>query len=168
MVAEGMVEEGLAITRTIHDRYHASKRNPWNEVECGDHYSRAMASYGVFINICGYYYHGPKGELSFLPKLTPENFKSAFTVAQGWGAYAQTFANNTQQVVIKLVYGKLCLNKLSITRFDEKNVISTIVKIDNQEVSSSITENNDCIDILFDGVVTIATDQELTVEVNYE
>ena len=168
MIAEGMVEKGLAITRTIHDRYHASKRNPWNEVECGDHYSRAMASYGVFINICGYQYHGPKGELSFHPKLTPENFKSAFTVAKGWGSYAQTFFDNVQNVVLKLVYGNLCLNKLSITRFDDKNVISTIVKIDNQAVSSSITENNGCIDIFFDGVVTIATDQEFTVEVNYE
>jgi hypothetical protein len=137
-------------------------------VECGDHYSRAMASYGVFINICGYQYHGPKGELSFHPKLTPENFKSAFTVAQGWGSYTQTFVNNTQQVVIKLVYGNLCLKKLSITKFDEKKVLSTSVKVGNQEVSNSIIENNDCIDILFDGVVTIATDQELTVEVNYE
>jgi len=168
MVAEGLVEKGLAIARTIHDRYHASKRNPWNEVECGDHYSRAMASYGVFINICGYQYHGPKGELSFHPKLTPENFKSAFTVAQGWGSYTQTFAENSQKVDIKLAYGKLCLNKLSISRFDGKNVTSTIVKLDNQEIASSIIEHNDCIDILFEAVVTIATDQDLTVEVNYE
>jgi len=48
MIWEGLVLEGLAITRTIHDRYHAAKRNPYNEVECSDHYSRAMMSYGVF------------------------------------------------------------------------------------------------------------------------
>ncbi|MGA2035802.1 MAG: GH116 family glycosyl-hydrolase [Thermoguttaceae bacterium] len=35
MIWEGLVEEGLAVTRAIHDRYHASRRNPWNEVECG-------------------------------------------------------------------------------------------------------------------------------------
>ena len=168
MIAEGMVDKGLAITKTIHDRYHASKRNPWNEVECGDHYSRAMASYGVFTNICGYHYHGPKGELSFAPKLAPENFKAAFTAAQGWGSYAQIFADNTQKVVIDLVYGKLCLNKLSVTKFDGKSVISTRVKIDEQAVSFSMTKNNDCIDILFDELVTIATNQELIVEVNYE
>ncbi|MCX7007066.1 MAG: hypothetical protein NTY53_07420, partial [Kiritimatiellaeota bacterium] len=31
MIAEGLVMEGLAITRMIHDRYHAARRNPWNE-----------------------------------------------------------------------------------------------------------------------------------------
>ena len=39
----------MAITRMIHDRYHPARRNPWNEVECSDHYARAMASYGVFL-----------------------------------------------------------------------------------------------------------------------
>ena len=28
MMAEGMIDETLVITRTIHDRYHAAKRNP--------------------------------------------------------------------------------------------------------------------------------------------
>jgi uncharacterized protein (DUF608 family) len=168
MVAEGMVEKGLAITRTIHDRYHASKRNPWNEVECGDHYSRAMASYGVFINICGYQYHGPKGELSFHPKLNLDNFKSAFTAAQGWGSYTQTLIDSSQKSAVKIVYGQLSLKKLSITKFDNKKLISATAKIDNQEILSSIAQNNDGIDVLFDELLTITKDQELTVEVNYE
>ena len=48
MIAEGLVQEGLAVTRAIHDRYSPSKRNPYNEIECGDHYSRSMASYASF------------------------------------------------------------------------------------------------------------------------
>ena len=67
MIWEGMVQEGLAMTRAIHDRYHPSRRNPWNEVECGDHYARSMASYGVFLAACGYEYHGPKRHLAFAP-----------------------------------------------------------------------------------------------------
>jgi non-lysosomal glucosylceramidase len=35
MVWEGLVREGLAVCRAVHDRYHAARRNPWNEVECG-------------------------------------------------------------------------------------------------------------------------------------
>ena len=61
------------MARAIHDRYHASRRNPWNEVECGDHYARSMASYGVFLAACGYEYHGPKRHLGFAP-LKPGRF----------------------------------------------------------------------------------------------
>ena len=88
MIAAGMLTEGLAIERTIHDRYHAARRNPWNEVECGDHYARAMASHGVFLAACGYEHHGPKGHLGFAPRLTPADFRAPFTAAEGWGTYA--------------------------------------------------------------------------------
>jgi len=115
MIWEGMLCKGLAITKAIHDRYHASKRNPWNEVECGDHYARAMASYGVFIAICGFEYHGPKQMIGFAPKITPENFKAAFTSAEGWGHYTQSRTVDNQHCKIILKYGKL---KIKTLKFD--------------------------------------------------
>ena len=89
MIAEGMVKEGLAVIRTVDERYDGNKRNPFNEVECGDHYARSMASYGALIAISGFEYHGPKGHIGFAPRLTPENFKAPFTAAEGWGSYEQ-------------------------------------------------------------------------------
>lgn len=114
MLWEGMVTEGLAITRAVHDRYHASRRNPWNEVECGDHYVRSMASYGVFTAACGFEYHGPRGHIGFAPKLTPDNFKAAFTAAEGWGTYHQSRATQSQIHVLEVKSGKLRLNSLSV------------------------------------------------------
>ncbi|MGD0538107.1 MAG: GH116 family glycosyl-hydrolase [Verrucomicrobiota bacterium] len=113
MIAEGMVQEGLAINRSVHDRYHAAKRNPWNEVECGDHYARSMASYGVFLAACGYEYHGPKGHLGFAPRLTPEDFRCAFTTAEGWGAFHQKLGTQGGQFDIQLKWGRLRLRTLS-------------------------------------------------------
>jgi non-lysosomal glucosylceramidase len=89
MIWEGLVQEGLAVTRAVHDRYHASRRNPWNEIECGDHYARSMASYGVFLAACGFEYHGPKGHIGFAPRLSPDNFKAPFTTARAWGTFSQ-------------------------------------------------------------------------------
>jgi len=114
MVWEGMVLEGLAVERAMHDRYHASKRNPWNEVECGDHYARSMASYGVFLAACGYEYYGPKGHLGFAPRLTPENFKAPFTTAEGWGTFSQRITADRQQVEVHLKFGKLRLRSLAL------------------------------------------------------
>lgn len=112
MIWEGMVQEGLAITRAIHDRYHASRRNPWNEVECGDHYARAMASYGVFLACCGFEYHGPQGRLAFAPRLTPEHFRAAFTTAEGWGTFEQKQEPGAQVKSLWVRWGTVRLRSL--------------------------------------------------------
>jgi non-lysosomal glucosylceramidase len=62
---------GLAVGRAIHDRYAPARRNPYNEIECSDHYARAAAGFSLFTAATGFDYHGPKGELGFAPKLTP-------------------------------------------------------------------------------------------------
>ena len=114
MVWEGMVQEGLAITRAVHDRYHPSHRNPWNEVECGNHYARSMASYGVFLAACGYEYHGPHGHLGFEPRLAPEDFKAAFTSAEGWGTFAQKRDGRKQRATVDIKHGRLHLRTLKV------------------------------------------------------
>jgi non-lysosomal glucosylceramidase len=126
MIYEGapeseLITRGLAITRALHERYAAAKRNPYNEIECGDHYARAMASYGVFLAVCGFEYHGPEGHIGFDPQITPEHFKAPFTVAQGWGTYSQTVkpdgslpGEKALEAKIALKYGSLRLRTLSL------------------------------------------------------
>jgi non-lysosomal glucosylceramidase len=113
MIYEGMLKEGLAISRAIHDRYDALLRNPYNEIECSDHYARAMASYGVFISITGFEYHGPKGHIAFSPRLTPENFKAAFITAEGWGTFSQKRQENMQMELLRLQWGQLTLKQMA-------------------------------------------------------
>jgi hypothetical protein len=115
MIWEGLTTEGLAVARAVHDRYHASRRNPWNEVECGDHYARSMASYGVFIAACGYEYHGPKGYLAFDPRIGPEDFRAAFTSAEGWGTFAQTTTGTKKTATLDIKWGKLRLKTFALS-----------------------------------------------------
>ena len=107
MIYEGMLREGLAVARAIHDRYDATLRNPYNEIECSDHYARAMASYGAIISACGFEHHGPNGHIGFAPRITPENFKAPFTSAQGWGTFGQQRTSTFQKEIIQVKYGTL-------------------------------------------------------------
>jgi uncharacterized protein (DUF608 family) len=125
MMAEGMIDEALVLTKTIHDRYHAAKRNPFNEIECSDHYARSMASYGTFITACGFEYHGPKGYIKFAPKITPENFKAPFTSAAGWGAYEQKQGSTAMEAKLHVKYGSLQLQTIRL----ETNLKATKVMV---------------------------------------
>jgi len=112
MLYEGMVPEALAMIRGVHDRYDGARHNPWNEVECGDHYARAMASWGCLLAICGYVYDGPAGRIGFAPRLAPENFKAFFTASEGWGSLVQKRAAGAQTDRLEVKWGRLRARKL--------------------------------------------------------
>jgi hypothetical protein len=144
MIHEGLenpdlLESGLAVARAIHDRYSAELRNLYNEIECGDHYARAMASYGAFQSICGYQYHGPKGEIAFAPRLRPEDFRAAFTAAEGWGSFAQKVVNGRQSAEIDLRYGTLKLKQLSLGQVKGTNARAVTVTVDGKPVGANLS-----------------------------
>ncbi len=113
MVWEGMLDEALAICDGVQQRYDPARLNPYNEIECGDHYARALASWGVYQALAGYEYHGPHGHLGFAPKVTPRNFKAAFTAAEGWGTFSQVRTGNEQREFVEIRWGKLRLRSLA-------------------------------------------------------
>lgn len=139
-MAEGMTDEALILTRAVHDRYHAAKRNPYNEIECSDHYARAMASYGTFIAACGFDYHGPKGHIGFAPKLSPENFKAPFTAAEGWGSYEQYYTNGLK-ALYTVHFGKLRLNTISFFLKEKQQADNLMIHTGNETVPCTFTQN---------------------------
>jgi len=114
MIREGLVKEGLAICRAIHDRYHPRKRNPYNEIECSDFYARGMASWSVLLALCGFEYHGPKGRIGFAPRVRPENFRAPFTAAEGWGTFEQQYTKKGLNAAVSLRWGRLRVRELSL------------------------------------------------------
>ena len=163
MMAEGMVDESLVITRMIHDRYHAAKRNPFNEIECSDHYSRAMASYGSFITACGFQYHGPKGYLGFAPMIGAENFKAPFTSAKGWGTFMQKKDAHHLLATVHIKYGSLQLQSFSLV--PTHTVLKISVTIDGKNIPASFTqENNTCL-IQFKEPIQLSVTQTLQISI---
>ena len=151
MVWEGMVTEGLAVTRAVHDRYHASRRNPWNEIECGDHYVRSMASHGVFIAACGFEYHGPAGRIGFAPRLTPADFKAPFIAAEGWGTFIQQRTSKTQTHQLRLKQGKLRIGTFVAEVAAGARVKSAIVKHGKVTVPARVVQGGTRVEVVLDG-----------------
>lgn len=114
MIHEGMIPEGLSIVRAVHERYKPEKHNPWNEIECGDHYARALASWGVLIALEDYFYDGNRGFLSYSPKIQADNFNGFFTASRGWGNIIQRRGAKNQENIICVKWGELTLKELNL------------------------------------------------------
>ena len=75
------------MVKAVQDRHDGVRRNPWNEVECGNHYSRSMASWAVLLAFSGFHCDLGKNEMSFAPKLedSQNRFSTFWSTGKGWG-----------------------------------------------------------------------------------
>ena len=156
-----LLEKGLAITRAIHDRYHPSLRNPYNEIECSDHYARAMSSYGVFQALCGYTYHGPNNRIGFAPRFSPERFKAPFTAAEGWGTFEQTQEQNGMEGDLAVKWGHLLLKEVTLAMTE--GFIARHVLVNGSE--ATFVQSGDTVTISFSERVRLESGQSLKFEV---
>jgi len=108
LIYEGFVDEGLKIVKAVRDRHDGIRRSPWNEVECGHHYARSLASYGVLLALTGFHCDAVNKTLTFKPAMDEDNFEAFFSCADGWGIYRQTKqADGTLNYGIETLYGNL-------------------------------------------------------------
>jgi uncharacterized protein (DUF608 family) len=98
----GHVEDGLTIVRAARGRYDGIKRSPFNEIECGHWYARAMSSYGLIQGITGIRYDAIDKTLTVRPSIRGD-FKSFLSTATGFGLICVT--NN--QVHVEVAYGEI-------------------------------------------------------------
>jgi uncharacterized protein (DUF608 family) len=121
MVFEGLIDQARKIVRTARSRYDGKRRdgldsgpggNPFNELECGKFYARAMSSWSLLIASQGLVLEGPKGLLGFKPNWQPENHRSLFTAPESWGLFVQQRKDKTQTEQVEVRHGRLRVKEL--------------------------------------------------------
>ncbi|MGQ9597768.1 MAG: GH116 family glycosyl hydrolase, partial [Thermoproteota archaeon] len=114
LIYEGFVEEGLRIVKGARDRYDGAKRNPWDEVECGHHYARAMSSWSLLLALSGFEYGALEKTIGFSPKIFKGDFKCFFSTGSGWGSYRRELKPDLQKDVIEIKYGNLIIKQIKL------------------------------------------------------
>jgi uncharacterized protein (DUF608 family) len=117
---EGMIQEAFSIVKGARDRYDGLPRapiprNPWNEIECGGHYARAMSSWSLLLALSGWDYDGPSRTLRLTPRLRGQRFRSFFSGPEGWGALEQEHPSETlQRITLRVAEGRFEIATLHV------------------------------------------------------
>ncbi len=168
MIYEGMVKEGLTIVRAARSRYNGRRRSPWNEIECGNHYARAMSSWSLLLAASGFHYDPEKMILTFSPQkdLGGDNFRSFYSNGKGWGSFSQIRKSRQQENSIDVKYGELLLKSLKLNLPKGARRIKRIsVKAGEKKVALSIKRNLSEVTISLAKPIRIGEDESLLVQI---
>ncbi len=166
LIYEGMVEEGLAIVKGARDRYDGVPRpplprNPWNEIECGGHYARAMSSWSLLLAASGFEYDGPAKSLRIAPRVTHEDFRSFFCGPSGWGTLAQHRRRTIQEDTIRVAHGGVAIATLTLVA--PGTGTTAAVTLAGRPVPARASRDGDRVTVTLSRPVTVAAGQQLTV-----
>ena len=132
MIYDGMINEATRTVTNVRNRYDGSKRNPFNEEECGNHYARAMASWSTLIALSGFNYSAVTGTFSIGSRAGNYFWSNGYS----WG----NVKVDGGKVVISVHYGNLLLKKLVIKGVGELDIKQPVkmAEGDSKEFSLSI------------------------------
>jgi len=156
LIYEDMVEEGLSIVEAVRGRYNGARRNPWDEVECGHHYARAMSSWSLLLALSGFGYSAPAKEMRLRPRVSAADFRCLFCAGSAWGVYSQKTAAGTIDAAVAVEEGRLELETLRVPFAGEK---ATVV---SSHPAAASVEGGELV-LRFKRVVRLAAGAKLTV-----
>jgi non-lysosomal glucosylceramidase len=87
-------------------RYDGRRRNPFNEIECGDHYARSLAGWSALQALAGFSHDGPAGAYTFRRPDTA----LPFLAGSGWGLWLRC----GDEFVMACTGGRLDLRRLTV------------------------------------------------------
>jgi uncharacterized protein (DUF608 family) len=163
MIYEGMIDEARRIVSTARGRYDGRVReglnsgpggNPFNELECGKFYARAMSSWGLLIACQGLVLDGPAGIFGFKPRWQPEDHRSFFTAPEGWGLFIQERTGAAQTEEIQVRHGRLEIEELVFETSEAPGRVRVLIGGKTTEARMTVT----------DGEVRVKLGKRTTVE----
>ena len=90
--AIGLIQRGRAdlaedVVAAARERFTGARRNPFDEAECGHHYARALASWGLVVAYTGFEYDARTGVMTFTEAPRPATW--FWSTGSAWGVVRQ-------------------------------------------------------------------------------
>ena len=159
LLQEGDPDLALKVIAAVRRRYDGRKMNPWNNIECGDHYVRAMSSWSLLEAASGYFYDASAGTIGFAPRIQPDQFRAPFFTRDGWGTVEQQIVEGKLSLHLRPGYGVVKLKELRLQPRAEVRVLA--LSLNGEVLNGSIHKSTDGVSIHFSDEVIVAAGSQL-------
>jgi uncharacterized protein (DUF608 family) len=117
LMDHGRYADGARLAEAVHRRYLRAGM-PWNHVECGSHYTRAMSSWSTLLAATGFKPDWPAQTLALTPGI-PGDFHAPWVTASGFGRLAR----KGKIISIDCIGGALKFKKLQVNLANAKSSV---------------------------------------------
>jgi uncharacterized protein (DUF608 family) len=153
LMDHGWYDEGVRIVEAVHRRYLRAGM-PWNHVECGGHYTRAMSSWTTLLAATGFKPDWPAQTLTLLPA-APGDFRAPWVTAAGFG----TLSRSGGTLTIDCQSGSLRFKMLQVNVPGAK----PSVRLAGRAVSAAVTREGGLTTLEFAPPMTIDAGQSCVI-----
>lgn len=151
LIDRGHYAEGVQIVEAINRRYMRAGQ-PWNHVECGGHYSRAMSSWATMLAAAGFKPDVPNKGLALLPAV-PGDFRIPWFTASSFGALIQ----KGQTLSLSCTHGQLELSALTLRRNPK------FIRKGGSNIAWAATATSSGVKVVFSGPVIVRASETLEI-----
>ncbi len=149
LMDHGRYADGVRLAEAVHRRYLRAGM-PWNHVECGGHYTRAMSSWATLLAATGFKPDLPSKQLTIAPTV-PGDFHAPWVMASGFGRLSRKGA----ALSIECLSGGLAFSKLQVNLPAGR----LAAKLDGRELEAKATTQGGLTTLEFTQPVTIKAGQ---------
>ena len=100
--------------------------------------------------------------MEFSPRLAPDDFRAAFTAAQGWGTFEQKSADSVSTAELSVKWGTVPLKTLRLSP-KLRNTDEVTVTYAGKKLSANVMANESSTEITLSQPVTVAAGEQLKV-----
>ena len=131
LIMHGLVDEGMDIVRAARNRHDGSRRNPWNDIECGSYYARSMSAWQLVNAFSGLSADFVSGTLGFAPKVEGD-YRLFWSAGNAFGTLSRTGV----KLALKVLGGTLNVSEIAVDgrvhRFAERRALDagTVLQLD--------------------------------------
>ena len=163
LISTGQIDSALELLTAVRKRYNGERMNPWNDIECGDHYVRAMSSWSILLAATDFGWDAHLGELRLGNKTGQKHLVAPYFAAPAWGQYEIDETGPSTRILVKPSEGSMAIRSIVLPSI--ASAVSATTQLEGRNCDCQIESVGSGIRITFGSNISLAAAKQLSIQI---